>query len=55
MICWNWNISSAGVVCRLKNETRDMFKFKNSLEETIEEYINTHSTNASAATLYSVT
>ncbi|XP_065370270.1 sodium-independent sulfate anion transporter [Calliphora vicina] len=55
MICWNWNISSAGVVCRLNNKMRDMFKFQKSLEETIEEYLNTHSTSASEATLYSVT
>ncbi|KAM7345057.1 sodium-independent sulfate anion transporter isoform 2-T2 [Cochliomyia hominivorax] len=55
IICWNWNISSAGVVCRLNNKTRDMFKFQKSLEETIEEYLNTHSVNASEATLYSVT
>ncbi|TMW41120.1 hypothetical protein DOY81_013801 [Sarcophaga bullata] len=55
MICWNWNISSAGVVCRLDNKMRDMFHFQKSLEEVIDEYRNTHSTNASEATLYSVT
>ncbi|KAI8120935.1 hypothetical protein FF38_05431 [Lucilia cuprina] len=38
MICWNWNISSAGVVCRLNNKMRNMFKFHKTLEETIEEY-----------------
>ncbi|XP_012160443.1 sodium-independent sulfate anion transporter isoform X2 [Ceratitis capitata] len=35
LICWNWQISSAGVICRLHHEARRMFKFSETIQEII--------------------
>ncbi|XP_067625860.1 sodium-independent sulfate anion transporter isoform X2 [Eurosta solidaginis] len=35
LLCWNWQISSAGVVCRLHRDARDLFKFSKTLKEII--------------------
>lgn len=50
MICWNWNIGSAGVVCRLKTEMRSIFKFNYELEELIASHFDTSNT-ASTVTI----
>ncbi|XP_013113761.2 sodium-independent sulfate anion transporter isoform X1 [Stomoxys calcitrans] len=54
LICWNWNVSSAGVVCRLDNQMRDMFRFEKSLEEVVHEYLQTHSNTSSENSLYTL-
>jgi len=36
LICWNWNVAAAGVVCRLQKKSRSMFKFTKSFTELIE-------------------
>jgi len=36
LICWNWNVAAAGVVCRLQKKARSMFKFTKSFTELIE-------------------
>ncbi|XP_017469311.1 PREDICTED: sodium-independent sulfate anion transporter-like [Rhagoletis zephyria] len=35
LVCWNWQISSAGVVCRLHHDVRSMFKFTKTLQEVM--------------------
>ncbi|XP_014092421.2 sodium-independent sulfate anion transporter isoform X1 [Bactrocera oleae] len=35
LLCWNWQIPSAGVVCRLHPDARKMFKFSKTLQEVI--------------------
>ncbi|XP_054731285.1 sodium-independent sulfate anion transporter [Anastrepha obliqua] len=35
LVCWNWQISSAGVVCRLHHDARSMFKFSKTLQEIV--------------------
>ncbi|XP_030081313.1 sodium-independent sulfate anion transporter [Drosophila hydei] len=50
MICWNWNIGSAGVVCRLQSDIRSIFKFDYELEELIASHFNTSNT-ASTVTI----
>ncbi|XP_036322646.1 sodium-independent sulfate anion transporter [Rhagoletis pomonella] len=35
LVCWNWQISSAGVVCRLHHDARSMFKFTKTLQEVM--------------------
>ncbi|XP_058983845.1 sodium-independent sulfate anion transporter isoform X2 [Musca domestica] len=47
LICWNWNISSAGVVCRLKSEMREIFCFEKTLEEVVSKYQLSHSNDVS--------
>lgn len=37
LICWNWNIDAAGVICRLHPKERSMFKFSKSIAEIVEE------------------
>ncbi|EDW91741.1 sodium-independent sulfate anion transporter [Drosophila yakuba] len=51
MICWNWNIASAGVVCRLNNELRPIFKFDLSLEEVVAGHFDSPSNTASTVTI----
>lgn len=51
MICWNWNIASAGVVCRLNNDLRPIFKFDLSLEEVVAGYFDSPSNTASTVTI----
>ncbi|KAH8358547.1 hypothetical protein KR093_000852, partial [Drosophila rubida] len=36
LLCWNWNLAAAGVVCRLHKKSRSMFKFTKSFAEFIE-------------------
>ncbi|KAI9577480.1 hypothetical protein GQX74_014864 [Glossina fuscipes] len=56
VLCWNWNISAAGVICRLQPEMRPIFKFNKTLEDIIEEYRSQRLSNkASQNTLYSET
>ncbi|EDX07563.1 sodium-independent sulfate anion transporter [Drosophila simulans] len=51
MICWNWNIASAGVVCRLNNDLRPIFKFDLSLEEVVAGHFDSPSNTASTVTI----
>ncbi|KAM7359198.1 sodium-independent sulfate anion transporter isoform 2-T2 [Cochliomyia hominivorax] len=37
LICWNWNIDAAGVICRLHPKDRSLFKFSKSIAEIVEE------------------
>ncbi|KAH8408021.1 hypothetical protein KR222_011108, partial [Zaprionus bogoriensis] len=36
LVCWNWNLTAAGVVCRLQKKTRSMFKFTKNVAELLE-------------------
>ncbi|KAM8706994.1 hypothetical protein ACLKA7_011148 [Drosophila subpalustris] len=36
LICWNWSMAAAGVVCRMQKKARSMFKFTKSFTEFIE-------------------
>uniref|UniRef100_T1PLH2 Sulfate transporter family protein n=1 Tax=Musca domestica TaxID=7370 RepID=T1PLH2_MUSDO len=54
LICWNWNISSAGVVCRLKSEMREIFCFEKTLEEVVSKYQLSHSNDVSENSLYTL-
>ncbi|EDW74635.1 uncharacterized protein Dwil_GK22031 [Drosophila willistoni] len=51
VICWNWNVASAGVVCRLNPEMRNIFKFDYSLEEVVAAHFNGISNTTSTVTL----
>ncbi|XP_016999178.2 sodium-independent sulfate anion transporter [Drosophila takahashii] len=51
MICWNWNIASAGVVCRLSSDLRPIFKFDLSLEEVVAGHFDSPSNTASTVTI----
>ncbi|XP_039482922.1 sodium-independent sulfate anion transporter isoform X2 [Drosophila santomea] len=51
MICWNWNIACAGVVCRLNNDLRPIFKFDLSLEEVVAGHFDSPSNTASTVTI----
>ncbi|KAL7737536.1 hypothetical protein ACLKA6_007661 [Drosophila palustris] len=51
LICWNWNIGSAGVVCRLKHEMRPIFKFDYGLEELVISHFESPSSTASTVTM----
>ncbi|KAH8277858.1 hypothetical protein KR018_008769, partial [Drosophila ironensis] len=51
MICWNWNVGSAGVVCRLKNDLRSIFKFDINLEELVAAHFDNPSNTASTVTI----
>ncbi|XP_032596070.1 sodium-independent sulfate anion transporter isoform X2 [Drosophila grimshawi] len=47
LICWNWNVAAAGVVCRLQKQARAMFQFTKSFADLIEIVTaNTGSTNS---------
>ncbi|XP_065372324.1 sodium-independent sulfate anion transporter isoform X1 [Calliphora vicina] len=37
LICWNWNMDAAGVICRLHPKEKTMFKFSKSIAEIVEE------------------
>ncbi|KAH8312872.1 hypothetical protein KR044_013392, partial [Drosophila immigrans] len=47
LICWNWNLAAAGVVCRLHKKSRSMFKFTKSFTELIETIAAAHGGSAS--------
>ncbi|KAI8039933.1 sodium-independent sulfate anion transporter [Drosophila gunungcola] len=51
MICWNWNIASAGVVCRLSSDLRPIFKFDLTLEEVVASHFDGPSSTASTVTI----
>ncbi|XP_017077554.1 sodium-independent sulfate anion transporter [Drosophila eugracilis] len=51
MICWNWNIASAGVVCRLNRDLRPIFKFDLTLEEVVASHFDSPSNTASTVTI----
>ncbi|KAH8416113.1 hypothetical protein KR222_008351, partial [Zaprionus bogoriensis] len=53
LICWNWNVGSAGVVCRLKAEMRPIFKFDYGLEELVFLHFDRASNTASTVTIES--
>ncbi|XP_050317205.1 sodium-independent sulfate anion transporter [Bactrocera neohumeralis] len=44
LLCWNWQIPSAGVICRLHPDARKMLKFSKTLQEVV-------STNMQQSTL----
>ncbi|XP_022226969.2 sodium-independent sulfate anion transporter [Drosophila obscura] len=48
LICWKWNIASAGVVCRLNNDTRPIFKFDLTLEELVASHFESGSSNSAS-------
>ncbi|XP_014095701.3 sodium-independent sulfate anion transporter isoform X1 [Bactrocera oleae] len=35
LVCWNWNIRAAGVVCRLNGDLYSLFKNDHSIEEVV--------------------
>ncbi|SPP74903.1 sodium-independent sulfate anion transporter [Drosophila guanche] len=51
LICWKWNYASAGVVCRLKNDIRPIFKFDLTLEELVASHYDTPSNSASTVSI----
>ncbi|XP_002138870.1 sodium-independent sulfate anion transporter [Drosophila pseudoobscura] len=51
LICWKWNIASAGVVCRLKNDIRPIFKFDQTLEELVASHFDSPSNSASTVSI----
>ncbi|XP_062136014.1 sodium-independent sulfate anion transporter [Drosophila sulfurigaster albostrigata] len=51
LICWNWNIASAGVVCRLKADLRRIFVFDFNLEELVISHFQSPSNTASTVTI----
>ncbi|XP_016947643.1 sodium-independent sulfate anion transporter [Drosophila biarmipes] len=51
MICWNWNIASAGVVCRLNSDLRPIFKFDLTLDEVVAGHFDSPSHTASTVTI----
>lgn len=51
MSCWNWNIGSAGVVCRLNSDLRPIFKFDVTLEELVAAHFDSPSNTASTVTI----
>ncbi|KAH8278456.1 hypothetical protein KR018_003583, partial [Drosophila ironensis] len=36
LVCWNWSIPAAGVICRMDRKLRSMFKFSKSFEELMQ-------------------
>ncbi|XP_039954788.1 sodium-independent sulfate anion transporter-like [Bactrocera tryoni] len=38
LVCWNWNIRAAGVVCRLNGDLCSLFKNDHSIEEVVNNY-----------------
>uniref|UniRef100_A0A0K8W6V7 Sodium-independent sulfate anion transporter n=1 Tax=Bactrocera latifrons TaxID=174628 RepID=A0A0K8W6V7_BACLA len=38
LVCWNWNIRAAGVVCRLNGDLCCLFKNDHSIEEVVNNY-----------------
>ncbi|XP_034660413.1 sodium-independent sulfate anion transporter [Drosophila subobscura] len=36
LICWNWSVPAAGVLCRMDSKTRQMLKFSKSFPELME-------------------
>ncbi|XP_053962364.1 sodium-independent sulfate anion transporter-like isoform X2 [Anastrepha ludens] len=38
LVCWNWNICAAGVICRLNRDLSCMFKNEQSIEEVVNNY-----------------
>lgn len=51
LICWNWNVASAGVVCRLENDLRPIFQFDKRLEEVVASHFDSPSHTASTVTM----
>lgn len=49
LICWKWNYSAAGVICRLHPEAQSMFKFTETKEEIILDHLRTQ--NGSTTTI----
>ncbi|XP_055918098.1 sodium-independent sulfate anion transporter isoform X2 [Eupeodes corollae] len=49
LICWKWNYSAAGVICRFNREAQSMFKFIGTKEDVIVDHIN--SQNSISATI----
>ncbi|XP_062121647.1 sodium-independent sulfate anion transporter [Drosophila sulfurigaster albostrigata] len=47
LICWNWNLAAAGVVCRLHKKSRNMFKFTKNFSELLETIPPAHGGNDS--------
>lgn len=45
LICWNWNVNAAGVICRLHPKDRSIFKFGKSLAEIVDEIRPSHETH----------
>lgn len=45
LICWNWNLAAAGVVYRLQEKTRSMFKFTKTFSELIETMVTNGGSN----------
>ncbi|KAH8382602.1 hypothetical protein KR009_004301, partial [Drosophila setifemur] len=36
LVCWNWSIQAAGVICRMDKKLRGMFKFSKSLPDLMQ-------------------
>ncbi|XP_017855636.1 PREDICTED: sodium-independent sulfate anion transporter isoform X1 [Drosophila arizonae] len=47
LICWNWNMAAAGVVCRLQRKARNMFRFTKNFSELLEMVANGNSKSES--------
>ncbi|XP_030387180.1 sodium-independent sulfate anion transporter [Scaptodrosophila lebanonensis] len=53
LVCWNWNMGSAGVVCRLKPEMRSIFKFNYAIEELVAAHFDGSPNTSSTVTIAS--
>ncbi|ALC42320.1 CG5002, partial [Drosophila busckii] len=51
LLCWNWSISCAGVVCRLKSDLRRIFKTEHALDELVAAHFDSVSGTASTVTI----
>ncbi|XP_037941938.1 sodium-independent sulfate anion transporter-like [Teleopsis dalmanni] len=55
LFCWNWNIASAGVVCRLKPELKNIFKYNLTIEQIVIDFYEQCTSNGSNFTINSFT
>lgn len=39
MIFWNWNVSAAGVICRLEDKTKGEFYNGKTVNEVVEKFL----------------
>ncbi|XP_039494373.1 sodium-independent sulfate anion transporter [Drosophila santomea] len=49
MICWNWSIPAAGVICRMDRKLRSMFKFSKSFPDLMQTIADAEAANSCIA------
>ncbi|KAH8232197.1 hypothetical protein KR032_001742, partial [Drosophila birchii] len=49
LLCWNWSIPAAGVICRMDSNLRGMFKFSESFSDLMETMTSKEPSAASTA------